>query len=86
MSTPLAPLMIRRDGGFYPRVYDTRVILVGMNKNEAEGKTKQVTGKVREEVGELTDNKTEQINGEVEQAEGKAREAVGKAQARRQDA
>jgi uncharacterized protein YjbJ (UPF0337 family) len=70
------------NGEFYAFIYQTQLVPHIMNKNEAEGKGKQIKGKVREEVGKLTDNKKEQIKGKVEQAQGKAREAVGKAQSR----
>jgi uncharacterized protein YjbJ (UPF0337 family) len=85
MSTTIAPLLIPRNGAFYPCVYEISVVMIFMNDNEVKGKGKQIEGKVREEVGKLTDNKTEQVKGKVEQAEGKAREAVGKVQARNDD-
>jgi uncharacterized protein YjbJ (UPF0337 family) len=75
-------VLLFTNGAFYPSVYETPVVPNIMNKNEVEGKGKQVKGKVREEVGKLTNNKKEQVKGKVEQAEGKVREAVGKAQSR----
>jgi uncharacterized protein YjbJ (UPF0337 family) len=82
MSTNLVTVIVARYGAFYRRIYEAPDALGIMNKNEVEGKGRQIKGKVREEVGKMTDNKTEQVKGKVEQAQGKAREAVGKAQSR----
>jgi uncharacterized protein YjbJ (UPF0337 family) len=49
-----------------------------MNKDEIEGKGKQIKGQIREEVGKLTGNKTEQLEGKIEQVEGDVQEGIGK--------
>jgi uncharacterized protein YjbJ (UPF0337 family) len=47
---------------------------MGINKDQVEGRVKEVGGKVQEEFGKLTGNKTEQ-------AKGLAKQVVGEAQA-----
>jgi uncharacterized protein YjbJ (UPF0337 family) len=49
------------------------------NKDEIEGKGKQVKGMIKEKVGEITGNDALEHEGVVDQAEGKALEDFGKA-------
>jgi uncharacterized protein YjbJ (UPF0337 family) len=51
---------------------------MGINKDQVEGRTKEVGGKVQEEVGKLTGNKTQQ-------AKGLAKQVVGAGQAKAGD-
>ena len=57
---------------------------VYMNKDEVEGKSKQLKGQIREEVGKLTDNKTEQLKGKIEQVEGQVQTKIGEIKNMRQ--
>jgi uncharacterized protein YjbJ (UPF0337 family) len=59
-------------------IINPNVYLMTMNKDEIEGKGKQIKGQIREEVGKLTGNKTEQLKGKIEQVEGDVQEGVGK--------
>jgi uncharacterized protein YjbJ (UPF0337 family) len=51
---------------------------MGINKDQVEGRAKEVGGKVQEEVGKLTGNKTQQ-------AKGLAKQVVGAGQAKAGD-
>jgi uncharacterized protein YjbJ (UPF0337 family) len=51
---------------------------MGINKDQVEGRTREVGGKLQQELGKLTGNKTEQ-------AKGLANRAVGAAQAKAGD-
>ena len=51
---------------------------MGINKDQVEGRAKEVGGKVQEEFGKLTGNKTQQ-------AKGLAKEVVGAGQAKAGD-
>ena len=46
---------------------------MGINKDQVEGRAKELGGKVQEEFGKLTGNKTQQAKGLVNQVVGKAR-------------
>lgn len=48
-----------------------------MNKDQVEGKIKDVAGRVERQVGEWTGNKDAQVHGTVKQAEGKVQNAWG---------
>jgi uncharacterized protein YjbJ (UPF0337 family) len=50
---------------------------VGINKDQVEGRAKEVGGKVQEELGKLTGNKTQQAKGLVNQVAGKGQAKVG---------
>lgn len=48
-----------------------------MNKDQVEGKIKDVAGRVERQAGEWTGNKDAQVHGVVKQAEGKVQNAWG---------
>ena len=48
-----------------------------MNKDQVEGKAKNIAGKVQEKVGELTGNKCQQAKGLAKQVAGTTQEKVG---------
>jgi uncharacterized protein YjbJ (UPF0337 family) len=48
-----------------------------MNKDEWQGKWKQITGRVKQEWGDLTDDDLAQIDGNRERLEGKIQERYG---------
>ena len=50
------------------------------NKDEIEGKGKEIKGKVKDKVGEWTDDPTLEEEGEAERVEGKVQGTVGTAQ------
>ena len=49
-----------------------------MNRDEMEGKTKDLKGRAKEGVGDLTDNERLEREGRTDQAEGKVQETFGK--------
>jgi uncharacterized protein YjbJ (UPF0337 family) len=49
-----------------------------MNKDQAEGKLKDVSGRVERQVGEWMGDSEKQANGAMKQAEGKVQNAWGK--------
>jgi uncharacterized protein YjbJ (UPF0337 family) len=48
-----------------------------MNKDQIEGKLKNIGGKIQEEVGDLIDSPEQEAKGLRNQAEGKVQEKVG---------
>ena len=50
---------------------------MGINKDQVEGRAKELGGKVQEEFGKLTGNKTQQAKGLVNQVAGKGQANVG---------
>jgi uncharacterized protein YjbJ (UPF0337 family) len=50
---------------------------IEMNKDQVEGKVKDVAGRVERQVGEWTDDPKKQVHGAAKQAEGKVQHAVG---------
>ena len=48
------------------------------NKDEVEGKGKQITGAIKDKVGEMTNNPQLEAEGEAERREGKVQQKVGK--------
>lgn len=48
------------------------------NKDEVEGKGREIKGKVKDKVGEWTNDPNLEAEGEAEQAEGKVQGGVGK--------
>ena len=50
-----------------------------MNKDQAQGVSKDVTGKVQETVGQITGNREQQAKGVLKQVEGKGQKALGDA-------
>jgi uncharacterized protein YjbJ (UPF0337 family) len=57
-----------------------------MNRDQVEGKIKDVAGKVQRKFGEATDNATQQIKGGAKQVEGKIQKGVGDAETAADDA
>jgi uncharacterized protein YjbJ (UPF0337 family) len=57
-----------------------------MNKDQWQGKWKQLTGQVKKQWGQLTDDDLDQIDGDRERLEGKIQERYGieREEARRQ--
>ena len=56
------------------------------NKDEMEGKGKQIKGGIKDKVGEVTDNPDLEAEGEAERAGGKVQEGVGKVRRKAGDA
>ncbi len=50
-----------------------------MNRDELDGKAKQVKGKVKQGVGDLTDDEQLRDEGVADEAEGEVQETFGKA-------
>ena len=50
-----------------------------INKDELDGKAKQVKGKVKQGIGDLTDDERLRDEGVADEAEGDVQEGVGKA-------
>jgi uncharacterized protein YjbJ (UPF0337 family) len=48
-----------------------------MNKDQVEGKLKNIGGKIQEEVGDIVDSPEQEAKGLKNQAEGKLQEKVG---------
>jgi uncharacterized protein YjbJ (UPF0337 family) len=48
-----------------------------MNRDELDGKAKQVKGKIKQGVGDLTDDERLRDEGEIDEAEGKGQETFG---------
>ena len=48
-----------------------------MNKDQVEGKLKDIGGKIQEEVGDLVDSPEQEAKGLQKQAEGKLQEKLG---------
>ena len=55
------------------------------NKDEIEGKGKQIKGQVKAKLGEVFRNSDLEAKGEVERAEGKAQEGIGRARRRAEE-
>ncbi len=50
---------------------------MGINKDQVEGRAKELGGKVQEEIGKLTGNKTQQATGLVKEAVGAGQAKLG---------
>ena len=50
-----------------------------MNRDELDGKAKQVKGQIKQGVGDLTDDERLRDEGEIDEAEGKGQETFGTA-------
>jgi uncharacterized protein YjbJ (UPF0337 family) len=48
-----------------------------MNKNQIEGRVKDVAGKLQQRVGKATGNTNQQLKGVAKQIEGKVQKGVG---------
>ena len=51
-----------------------------MNRDQAEGKLKDVAGKAQRAFGDATNNASQQIKGGVKQVEGKVQQGIGNAE------
>jgi uncharacterized protein YjbJ (UPF0337 family) len=50
---------------------------MGINKDQVEGRAKEVGGKVQEEFGKLTGNKTQQVKGAINKTVGAGQAKLG---------
>jgi uncharacterized protein YjbJ (UPF0337 family) len=50
---------------------------MGINKDQVEGRVKEVGGKVQEEFGKLTGNKTQQVKGAINKTVGAGQAKLG---------
>jgi uncharacterized protein YjbJ (UPF0337 family) len=57
-----------------------------MNRDQVEGKIKDVAGKAQRELGDATDNASQQVKGGAKQVEGKIQQRVGDAKEAADDA
>ena len=57
-----------------------------MNRDQVEGKTKDIAGKIQQKTGEITGSATQQIKGVGKQIEGKVQKGIGDAQQAGEDA
>ncbi|BDT58065.1 MAG: CsbD family protein [Janthinobacterium lividum] len=51
-----------------------------INKNQVEGKLKEIGGKIQEEFGDAIDSPTQEAKGQATKVEGKAQKTMGDAQ------
>lgn len=59
---------------------------MGINKDQVEGRTKEVGGKIQEEFGKVTGNKTQQVKGAINKTIGAGQATLGDAAERAKDA
>jgi len=59
---------------------------MGINKDQVEGRTKEVAGKIQEEFGKVTGNKTQQVKGVINKTIGSGQAKLGDAAERAKDA
>jgi uncharacterized protein YjbJ (UPF0337 family) len=57
-----------------------------MNKDQVEGKVKDIAGRVQRQAGEWADDPEQQVKGAAKQAEGKVQNAWGKGKEAAKDA
>jgi uncharacterized protein YjbJ (UPF0337 family) len=57
-----------------------------MNKDQVEGKVKDIAGRVQRQAGEWSDDPEQQVKGAAKQAEGKVQNAWGKGKDAAKDA
>jgi uncharacterized protein YjbJ (UPF0337 family) len=50
---------------------------MGINKDQVEGRAKEVVGKIQEDIGELTGNKTQQVKGAINKTVGAGQAKLG---------
>jgi uncharacterized protein YjbJ (UPF0337 family) len=58
---------------------------MGINKDQVEGRTKEVGGKIQEEFGKVTGNKTQQVKGAINKNVGAGQASLGDAAERAKD-
>jgi uncharacterized protein YjbJ (UPF0337 family) len=59
---------------------------MGINKDQVEGRAKEVGGKVQEEFGKLTGNKTQQVKGAINKTVGAGQAKLGDVAERNKEA
>ncbi len=59
---------------------------MGINKDQAEGRAKEVGGKIQEEFGKLTGNKTQQVKGAINKTVGAGQAKLGDVAERNKEA
>jgi uncharacterized protein YjbJ (UPF0337 family) len=59
---------------------------MGINKDQVEGRAKEVGGKVQEEIGKLTGNKTQQVKGAINKTVGAGQAKLGDVAERNKEA
>ncbi len=52
---------------------------MGINKDQVEGRAKEVSGKIQEEFGKVTGNKTQQVKGAINKTVGAGQAKLGDA-------
>jgi len=52
---------------------------MGINKDQVEGRAKEVGGKIQEEFGKVTGNKTQQVKGAINKTVGTGQAKLGDA-------
>jgi uncharacterized protein YjbJ (UPF0337 family) len=51
--------------------------VMGINKDQVEGRAREAGGKIQEEFGKLTDNKTQEVKGAINKTVGAGRAKLG---------
>ena len=59
---------------------------MGINKDQVEGRAKELGGKVQEEFGKLTGNKTQQVKGVINKTVGAGQAKLGDVAERNKEA
>lgn len=59
---------------------------MGINKDQAEGRVKEVGGKIQEEFGKVTGNKTQQVKGAINKTVGAGQAKLGDVAERNKEA
>jgi uncharacterized protein YjbJ (UPF0337 family) len=58
---------------------------MGINKDQVEGRTKEVGGKIQEDLGKLTGDKTQQVKGAINKTVGAGQAKLGDVAERAKD-
>ncbi len=59
---------------------------MGINKDQVEGRVKEVGGKIQEEFGKVTGNKTQQVKGAINKTVGAGQAKLGDVAERNKEA
>jgi uncharacterized protein YjbJ (UPF0337 family) len=59
---------------------------MGINKDQVEGRAKEVGGKIQEEFGKVTGNKTQQVKGAINKTVGAGQAKLGDVAERNKEA
>ena len=59
---------------------------MGINKDQVEGRVKEVGGKIQEEFGKMTGNKTQQVKGAINKNMGAGQAKLGDVEERAKEA